>query len=316
MNATDKAVGGPFTRYDPADPENIEKMSALDLCIVSQELFPYIDKLEIDKSKRSTPFRLVAQNSRVYTDHFTLLLTFKDIPQAVHKTLKRTGNVRWNTNKPGGWDKFISLTTSNEALEQIANTSLDDSNVIMNRIHKEMERIKYMSFGKVKFCGIPRISKEIASLMTEKATMGDASTDDLDFRINALVLQQQREQFEADIAGLKNLKTKNGSAAAVFSLRGNVIGQKKASTDAVAISDPSSGKLVFSEDDIKRVSLNYCQNLLTNREPKHSFIEDINMKAIIHEVRYAEVLEHDYNELSYEQFLNSLTILGSRYGSK
>ena len=40
------------------------------------------------------------------------------------------------------------------------------------------------------------------------------------------------------------------------------------------------------------------------------------MKLIIHEVRYAEVLENDCNELSYEQFLNSLKVLGSRYGSK
>ena len=50
VNATKKAVGGPYTRYDLADPTCESKKSALDLCVVSIELFDYIEKLVIDKT--------------------------------------------------------------------------------------------------------------------------------------------------------------------------------------------------------------------------------------------------------------------------
>ena len=59
VNATEKAVGGPYTRYDPADPTSEAKKSALDLCIVSLELFNYVEKLVIDKTFTFTPFRPV-----------------------------------------------------------------------------------------------------------------------------------------------------------------------------------------------------------------------------------------------------------------
>ena len=49
VNATNKVVGGPFTRFDPSDPENNDNKSALSLCIVSNELFTYVDCLTIDK---------------------------------------------------------------------------------------------------------------------------------------------------------------------------------------------------------------------------------------------------------------------------
>ena len=39
VNASDKVKGGPFTRYDPGDPNN---KSVLDLVIVSSELENYV----------------------------------------------------------------------------------------------------------------------------------------------------------------------------------------------------------------------------------------------------------------------------------
>ena len=38
LNATDKVINGPFTRYDKSDPHNNSKKSALDLVIVSNDL--------------------------------------------------------------------------------------------------------------------------------------------------------------------------------------------------------------------------------------------------------------------------------------
>ena len=42
MNNTDKAEGGPFTRFDPEFPNDPSKKSCLDLAIVSRNLFPYV----------------------------------------------------------------------------------------------------------------------------------------------------------------------------------------------------------------------------------------------------------------------------------
>ena len=56
VNNTTKAIGGPFTRVDPHDPDNLEKRSLLDLCIVSKNLFPFLNIMIIDKERKVTPF--------------------------------------------------------------------------------------------------------------------------------------------------------------------------------------------------------------------------------------------------------------------
>ena len=37
VNATDKCTGGPFTWCDPAAPDDDDRKSLLDLCIMSQD---------------------------------------------------------------------------------------------------------------------------------------------------------------------------------------------------------------------------------------------------------------------------------------
>ena len=77
VNATDKVVGGPYTRCDPGDPFNDEKKSVLDLCIVSKELFPFVEKMIIDSDRGMTPFRPLSAGRRIYTDHYTICLVLK-----------------------------------------------------------------------------------------------------------------------------------------------------------------------------------------------------------------------------------------------
>ena len=43
VNGSEKAKGGVFTRYDPGDPNNNGKKSSIDLAIVSNNLFGYVD---------------------------------------------------------------------------------------------------------------------------------------------------------------------------------------------------------------------------------------------------------------------------------
>jgi hypothetical protein len=55
VNATNKVVGGPFTRFDPSDPENNDKKSALSLCIVSNDCSPMLTALQLTKRNGSPP---------------------------------------------------------------------------------------------------------------------------------------------------------------------------------------------------------------------------------------------------------------------
>ena len=81
MNGTDKSVNGPFTRYDPRDPDNTGKKSLLDLVIVSSSLYKYIDRMEIDKDLLWTPSKVVKGNIK-YPDHYALQVIFKNLPMA------------------------------------------------------------------------------------------------------------------------------------------------------------------------------------------------------------------------------------------
>ena len=52
VNNTEKAEGGPFTRKDPSSPDDDSKKSCLDLCMVSKDLYRYVEKLVIDEEEK------------------------------------------------------------------------------------------------------------------------------------------------------------------------------------------------------------------------------------------------------------------------
>ena len=57
-----------------------------------------------------------------------------------------------------------------------------------------------------------------------------------------------------------------GRSAAVFSLKDQVFGNKKASQDAVVLTGPETGIEVHTPEDIKCVSLNYLVNILKTKK--------------------------------------------------
>ena len=57
---------------------------------------------------------------------------------------------KWNTNRSNGWDIYKELTTNNEVLEKVAESDGNDADKLMNKVNKELQRIKYNAFGKVK----------------------------------------------------------------------------------------------------------------------------------------------------------------------
>ena len=79
---------------------------------------------------------------------------------------------------------------------------------------------------------------------------------------------------------------------------------------------PTTGLPVYSPEEIKGVTLQYCVNLLTNRKPKPEYAEIINQKYELHEQRMNEVIFNDLEELTPEMFNSALRHLSSKHGEK
>ena len=101
VDSTTKTINGPFTRYDPSAPQDVEKKSTLDLVIVSKIFEKYIKEMKIDKDLQYTPFRSKAKSKDlVYPDHYAILISFENIP--MNKKQRVQNGIRrkyWNTNK-------------------------------------------------------------------------------------------------------------------------------------------------------------------------------------------------------------------------
>ena len=113
--------------------------------IVSVGLEEYIEELLIDDQRNFTPHRAISKNkSLVYTDHYSMLLKFKNIPMR-KKSFKKVDNpVIWNTHKEGGWERYLTLTTNSTDLEKIAEMAPKlDSEEIMTKFTTRMEKIKF-----------------------------------------------------------------------------------------------------------------------------------------------------------------------------
>ena len=151
VNGTNKVVNGPFTRYDPSDPKCKNKKSCLDLAIISKDLLKYLVKLVVDNNLKLTPCRPLSKSKVVYPDHYSLILSFKDIPLKANQIKITPKFTIWNTNKTGGWESYKDLTENNAKLMEVAEDIItNDPDKMMKTIDTELNKVKFVSFGKVK----------------------------------------------------------------------------------------------------------------------------------------------------------------------
>ena len=149
INDTVLVVNGPYTRYEPGDPNNEEKKSALDLVIASKYLLEHVETLEIDKELKWTPCKPIKKSQLVYSDHYALLLTLKNLPMKKELKVKRKKPVIWNTKKEGEWQRYHARTQRNKALEGVIEAAKNDIEEVNGVIEKTMKKLKYECFGKV-----------------------------------------------------------------------------------------------------------------------------------------------------------------------
>ena len=115
---------------------------------------------------------------------------------------------------------------------------------------------------------------------------------------------------------MKSLKSSKGFSSTIFKIKDDILGPKKITQEASSLIDFKTGCLLTSPTDIKRVSLQYCQELLANRNPKEGFEADIDMKYQIHEARMLERLEDDIEVITEQMFEVTFKALKSKPGNK
>ena len=322
-NASSKVIGGPNTRYQPGAYLDITKRSCLDLCIVSKSLEKYIETVVIDEELNFTPGYAVGNKVR-YSDHFSLLIRFKGLPLRRGHVNTKHPEAIWNTRKKGGWEKFTKLTTDNRKFREIAASAETETvDSTENKFNKELLKIKFSSFGKVKHIDkkqtsnkINEIRREKEKLVAENKITNEAEIEKLDAKLLETLKEEQKVNMERDLTHLKRLENSKGNAARVFRLKSDIVGGKKNPQEPTAVKDPVTGEIVTDPTKIKNIVISFVKQLLTNRLPSIGYENDLYVKRLLHETRMSERLEADIEYLSMDMFNNSLKELWRKKGKK
>ena len=79
--------------------------------------------------------------------------------------------------------------------------------------------------------------------------------------------------------------------------------------------DPKTNEELTNKKEIKEASLSYCVDLLTNRDPKPGFEDDMMLIGLVHEAGMRETVEEDVY-FSSAIFENSLKELNKKNKKK
>ena len=65
---------------------------------------------------------------------------------------------------------------------------------------------------------------------------------------------------------------------------------------------------------LKNVSLNYCKNLLRNKDPKVAFANHVKHVEMLHEIRMVEPIEDDLEVMPLEAFNKAVEAIKKKQG--
>ena len=321
VNGLDLVEGGPWTWESAAD--NTIK-SCIDIVMVSAGLLPYVDTMKIDSKRRMTPARVSMKNGKsrlIPPDHYPLMVVLKNLPT---KIIRRDQECSWNLQKPGGWDAYEKLSDeNNEKMDAvIEDESLNIENV-MRKIEAMDNKLKFKAFGKTR----PRTTRSRRKMEERiKAARGMEDENGPQPAIGMDDGSNSAQGLENENGGLEStewadelrkkqskyigeaidkIKTgKVGNITSVFRMRDLVAGPKKQIQEAHAVKDPNSGELVVSNEEIKRVNLEHCLNILKDKEPKEEVKLLIKLESDLHDLlmetttdKDLEISEEDYDDV-------------------
>ena len=208
----------------------------------------------------------------VYPDHYSCLITIKDLPRRSRHGKKEKKKNIWNLAKEGGWEAYEKVTREKaNVLENILKEEEKSIEEKMEKFRKLHNKIKFRAFGKVRI-------KENKTAPKEGPDKKRESAEEM--------FNKQRSIAETEI---ERLKTEHRSKARrIWDIKRNIIGGKKTASQATAIVNPATKKLVVSKEEIKKTTLKYCKDTLQNNEAEEDFEEIVEDKREKVKVKLAE----------------------------
>ena len=84
------------------------------------------------------------------------------------------------------------------------------------------------------------------------------------------MFEEEEKRAISEIEEIKQIKL--SKVGKIWELKKKIIGGKKALIENTAIIDPKTGKLAASKEQIKKVTLVYCKETLSNNKPSTAYI--------------------------------------------
>ena len=99
------------------------------------------------------------------------------------------------------------------------------------------------------------------------------------------LLEIQSQKIEEEINRIKMMR--NGKTAKIFKMRELVSGSKMEPNEPHPVRN-TEGDLVFSNEEIKKISLEHVLKTFQNKEPHEEAKQIVKIKEYVHEVRMKE----------------------------
>ena len=93
---------------------------------MSKRLVPYVESILIDSKKEFTPIRPISKTKSVTSDHFPVIVAFKNLPTEDSKKPPIEKYIMWNTNNVGGWEEYETLTRKDDLFMNIVNLDIEN----------------------------------------------------------------------------------------------------------------------------------------------------------------------------------------------
>lgn len=148
--------------------------------------------------------------------------------------------------------KFLTKEAAEE-VKKVAEDDDMDANATMNKVAAIENKILFKAFGKTK----PQTKKKKA----DKTTL---NADEL--------LESQTLKVEEAISNVE-LKGK-GRVGRIYMMKKIITGENKKDQEPVALRDPKDNHLIVDPEEIRRTTLEYCQDNLKKKEKDEKYKQE------------------------------------------
>ena len=200
-----------------------------------------------------------------------------------------------------GWERYKQLSERNS--EKIKNL-VEDERLNMEEVMKKFEgmhkKIKFQAFGKTTSRAGPNCPvRGLAG--ARPSPLGPAQGHPNEEEVAKELIEKQNKMLDKEVEKIR--EGNNGKFNQIFKIAKQLKGTS--TSQAHAVKDPVTKKLVVDQKEIKQVSLNHCKKVLEKNEPKEEMRKMFDVRERLIEERLRERGGHGFETSKevYDQVL-------------